>query len=96
MAFFSISGKEPGHPAQIKSYENMTENEIKTTLKQICDRICKKVTSLEEISNVVKKELKELGYSKEPEIGAVLYGAIIIIEGPKGGFIRYEFETKKI
>ncbi len=96
MALFDVLRRDKSNsPPQIKSYDKMTEDEIKTALKQICDKICKKVTFFEEVSDAVKKKLKELGYSKEPEIGAVPHGVVVTIENPKGGFIHYEFETKK-
>lgn len=94
MAFLNIFGTR--QPSKLekkpKSYETMTEEEIRKSLKEICDRICKKVTSLEEISSAVKKKL---GYTKEPLVGATPRGAMVTIEGPQKGTIFYEFKTER-
>ena len=94
MAFLNIFGTR--QPSKLekkpKSYETMTEEEIRKSLKEICDRICKKVTSLKKISDAVKEEL---GYPEEPLVGATPRGAMVTIKGPKKGTIFYEFKTKK-
>ena len=92
MEFLSIFRTHQPKSEELKSYETMTEEEIRKSLKEICDRICKKVTSLEEIGNAVKKEL---GYPEEPLVGATPRGAMVTIKGPKKGTIFYEFKTKK-
>jgi len=92
MALLNIFAHQPKPLEGLKSYETMTEEEIRKSLKEICDRICKEVTSLKKISDAVKEEL---GYPEEPLVGATPRGAMVTIEGPQKGTIFYEFKTKK-